>query len=93
MATRNERKRLAKARHSELLVAVGDAFKAQAAKDAAIAARHALINGVDEWGRPIKGIGLTTTTLAVRVARPAFDYARKLAVDASMDAAKAKAGL
>lgn len=28
MATRNERKRLAKARHAELLVAVSDAFKA-----------------------------------------------------------------
>jgi hypothetical protein len=93
MATRNERKRLAKAKHAALVAAVNDAFAIQAAKDAAIAERHALINGVDAWGRPIKGIGLTRTVLAVKAARKAPDYERQKAIDASCDAAKRRYGI
>ena len=93
MATRNERKRLAKAKHASLLLAVNDAFSIDAAKLAAIAERERLINGVDEWGRPIKGIGLTRTVLTVKTARKPHDYERERAIEQSMFEAKVRFGI
>lgn len=51
MATRNERKRAAKARKLELLAAQKQAFAIEAEKQAVIAARHEALIAVNQWTR------------------------------------------
>lgn len=51
MASRNERKRLAKARKSELVLAVSSAFKADEARQAEKQARHEALISVNQWHR------------------------------------------
>jgi hypothetical protein len=51
MATRNERKRAAKARHAELQAAVKDAFSVEQAKVAETQARHEALIAVNKWTR------------------------------------------
>ena len=51
MASRNERKRLAKARHTDLTVAVKEAFKSEQTRLAAKQERANSIIGVNQWVR------------------------------------------
>jgi len=51
MASRNERKRLAKARHAELKLAVSEALSLEAAKQAEKAARQEALIAVNQWTR------------------------------------------
>lgn len=52
MASRNERKRAAKARHLELTLAVEQAFAIEAEKQAVKAARNEALIAVNQWQRP-----------------------------------------
>jgi hypothetical protein len=51
MASRNERKRLAKARHAELKLAVKEAFSLESAKQTEKSARQEALIAVNHWTR------------------------------------------
>ena len=67
--TRNERKRLAKAKAATLSHNLAALAACKAWDDAIKARREAAIHAVSAWGRPLKGIGVTSSTLNAFVRR------------------------
>jgi len=69
VATRNERKRKAQAKRDAINHALAMLDVCRAIDDGIRAKREAAINAVHEWGRPIKGLGLTHSTVKAFVKR------------------------